>query len=58
MRLNIDHAILEKTLNYLSTQPYREVAALITEIQRDAKPVEEQPKAAEKESNNNDTVSH
>ena len=39
----------KKVVTYLAGQPYREVAALIAEIQRDVKPVEEQPKAAEKE---------
>jgi hypothetical protein len=57
MKFTINQSTIEKVITYLAGQPYREVAALIAEIQRDVKPVEE-AKAAEKESNNNDTVSH
>ena len=49
MKFTISQSTVEKVVTYLAGQPYREVAALIAEIQRDVKPVEEQPKAAEKE---------
>jgi len=43
MKFTISQSTLEKIINYLTSQPYREVAAIIAEIQRDVKPVEEAP---------------
>ena len=45
MKFTINQSTIEKVITYLAGRPYREVAALIAEIQRDVKPVEEQPKA-------------
>ena len=43
MKFTINQSTIEKVITYLAGQPYREVAALIAEIQRDVKPVEEAP---------------
>ena len=43
MKFTIDQSTIEKVVTYLAGQPYREVAALIAEIQRDVKPIEEAP---------------
>lgn len=49
MKFTINQSTIEKVITYLAGQPYREVAAIIAEIQRDVKPVEEQPKETAKE---------
>ena len=43
MRFTIDKTILEQALNYLATKPYHEVVQLITNIQQDAREVQESP---------------
>jgi len=43
MKFTISQSTVEKVVTYLAGQPYREVAAIIAEIQRDVKPVEEAP---------------
>ena len=49
MKFTINQSTIEKVVTYLAGQPYREVAALIAEIQRDVKPVEEAQQQAAKE---------
>lgn len=44
MKFTIDQSTIEKIVTYLAGQPYREVAALIAEVQRDVKPIEEAAK--------------
>lgn len=41
MRFSIDKNLLDKILEYLSKQPFREVVNLIITAQQDAKPIEE-----------------
>ena len=40
-RMSIATEVLQATLNYISAQPYNQVANLLNEIQKDAKPIEE-----------------
>lgn len=40
MKFEINQVVLEKVVNYLATQPYREVAQLIAEINQNIKTVE------------------
>ena len=48
-RFSIDQKVLEDMLNYVIEQPYREVAQLIANVQRDIKPiVEDQPEEQSK----------
>ena len=48
-RFSIDQKVLEDMLNYVIAQPYREVAQLIANVQRDIKPiVEDQPEEQSK----------
>lgn len=42
MRLSIEQEILEKALNYIASKPFREVAQIIAEVQKDIKPIEEE----------------
>lgn len=44
MKFTINQSTIEKIVTYLAGQPYREVAALIAEVQRDVKPIEEAAK--------------
>ena len=57
MKFIINQSTIEKVITYLAGQPYREVAALIAEIQRDVKPVEEaQPQAPKEHDNGRDNT--
>ena len=40
MKFEISQEVLEKVVNYLATQPYREVVQLIAEINQGIKPIE------------------
>jgi len=41
MRLSVDQQIIEKIAGYLVTKPYKEVAGLLGELQKDMKPIVE-----------------
>ena len=57
MKFIINQSTIEKVITYLAGQPYREVAALIAEIQRDVKPIEEtRPKMPEENDDGRDDV--
>jgi hypothetical protein len=42
MRHSLKTEVLQQVLNYLANQPYAQVAKLVTDIQADAKLIEEQ----------------
>jgi len=57
MKFTINQSTIEKVITYLAGQPYREVAALIAEIQRDVKPIEEtRPKMPEENDDGRDNT--
>ena len=57
MKFTISQSTIEKVITYLAGQPYREVAAIIAEIQRDVRPVEEaQPQAPKEHDDGRDNV--
>ena len=56
-RFSIDQKVLEDMLNYVIEKPYREVAQLIANVQRDVKPIEEtRPKMPEENDDGRDNV--
>jgi hypothetical protein len=44
-RLSVPSALLQRVADYLSARPYREVAPLLAELQRDVQPVTAAPEA-------------
>ena len=41
MRFSIDQTVLEKIVNNLVERPYKEVAQILAEIQKDTRPINE-----------------
>ena len=45
MKLTIDQEVLQKVVDYLVQQPFKDVAPLINQINQSVKPIENEPTA-------------
>ena len=52
MKFEIEQEVLNKIIRYLATKPYAEVAQLISELNQNIKPIEEQQKEGADEHSN------